>query len=444
MFCENCGGEIKYGSLFCGNCGAPVSGGETLTQSEETIQPPAQIHSQTQAPARNNMLRNTVIVCSFVLFICVAFVAGLYLTKQQAHEEITLDLQTIDDEQLLNTLKTEYDKDDDGKLSNEEIEAVESIELTAGEYYSYIYLFYNLKNITAKGAGIKTLDLSKNTCLKQINCHDATNVREINLPNLPDYSGVDLPDNTDIQVTFPEDSEYEMKFVPKRVEETKYYGFSLKPIVKTKVYEQDVISPTKIASLKCYEDSKLSQDITYNYSNAGTITSWGYNTTNITYDENNRVSSETGRVSSPMTTTRHATYAEDGNLATVSTEGVENKFSRTQDGQTMTLRLDSINSNTITNYWKFDGSNLNEYLGHKGTNGSSYLRRNYEWVDKVTKKEKLEVLDGAGLLDAPESFNSMSVTTSDTATFVHNGYKLLEANYDSGFSQKFEYTQTPI
>ena len=411
----------------------------TVPAPSAAAQPPANT-SGTHA------LRNTVIVCSIVLLVVVAFVAGLCLSNKQSQNEITLDSQTIGDEPLLNTLKAEYDKDGDGKLTGEEIGHVENLDLNSGADYSFIYLFYNLKQVNVKNTEVSKLDFSKNTCLTRINCRDATNVREIYLPNLTDYSGVELPESTDLQVTFPDDSEYEMKYVPKRVEETTCTSNTYKPTTKTKVYEQDVISLTKIASLKCYEDSKLSQDITYNYSNAGTITSWG-DTTNITYDENNRVSGETSKLMSVTApTTRHAAYAEDGSLTSVATEGEANRYSRSDDGQTLTLLIDGASSGAIENYWKFDGSNLREYLCHIG-NGSNYLKRSYDWADNVTNKEKIEVLDsssysssgGGSSLNTPEPFNNMPTTSTDTATFVHNGHKLLEANYDSGFSQKFEY-----
>lgn len=446
MNCANCGSELKVGAKFCANCGSNVQA-QTQQFTYPVSQTPIAV-APTNEPIggsvlyqRNNQ-RTVAIACMVVIAIVVAALIALFFWKSSTPKELKLESNTIKDEALKNSLVVSYDKDGDGKLSEEELGEVQNLELDSGDEYDYLYLFWNLRTLNVKNQDVTYLDLSNNSNLESVDVEDATRLVELKLPLLPNYENIKLPENDDLEVIFPENSEYEMKYVPRKVTESTIYVSPWGNTSKTTTFTQDVESATQIDSLTFQEQGSSGQKISYSYDSLGRVSSWG-NTKDIVYDENNQVESEASRVQSASFTTMNADYEDDGDVANTSVpsansaSGIEVR----QEGDTLSL----VNPQTSTRggYWKFKDGNLSEATLHLGTNGGYYTKWNYAWNGNSPESLVLTLLDNnygsVPNLNSIEAYESIKVGGSDTISFKYDGNNLASATYSSGFTQNFSY-----
>ena len=443
MNCTNCGAEIKDGLKFCTNCGANLS--QQVVQSE-----PAQAQTPTASmdvPAtpegavplqKRNTQRTIAIACGLLILLVVVFVGGLFLWKALTPKELLLDADTIKDEALLNTLTVKYDKDGDGKLSEEELGEVQTLELDSGNDYSYLYLFRNLTSVNVKNSDVTSLDLSKNDNLKNADFRDAPNIADIKLPNMPSYDDVKLPNNDDVNVTFPENSEYEVKYVPRKVEES--YIFSGRES-KT-AYEQSVENAFKVNDLHVTRDS-VSTTYNFVYDSDGRIkqTNSQYgslkSTQNLTYDDNNRLVNEkfsAASGSSPYNGDYAIEYNDRNFVANVRGETVSYEGSQ--------IEVKGTDGN-VSYRWKLDNERIVSYVEHVGTN-SYYMSHGYdlnknsacdaESIECYLVKSSPTTPDGERL-DSQEAPSSMSATVA----YTYESNRLAKATFDNGFEQNYIY-----
>ena len=446
MNCPKCGANVKPGARFCADCGVnfesfaqqnvAVSGQQMSTASPQVTyanggQP------QVQTLQQRNPQKTVAIACLVVIGIVIAVIAGLLFWKSFSTKELVLNADVIKDEALLNTLTVSYDKDGDGKLSEEELGDVQEVELDTGDDYSYLYLFWNLRSVDVKNTEVKHLDLSQNSKLEDANLKDATSVEEIELPEVENYDNIILPDNENTEVVFPKNSEYEVKYVPKKVTESTYNKtqYDFKSIEKTTTYTQDVQSATRINSLTSQEQGGGEQKITYSYDDFGRITSWGQSK-EIQYDDNNQVKLENATING-LSGSMQAAYGDGGNVLNVSNVA-EVKY---EEGATylVTTGLDKVST-----YWKWDASKLNEAFRHPETNGAYYARWKYAWEGDSVKSMTLESLiadtEGSKMsLNSLEATSSMSGRSKENVTFNYESDKLAKATYEHGFEQNFSY-----
>ena len=115
-------------------------------------------------------------------------VAGVYVSfsemgMQQVYAAGSVDINEANfpDEVFRNKLREEYDKDQDGVLSESEL-AVDSITVSACgiKDLSGIEYFVNLKSLNCHDNELESLDVSKNTALEVLTCMD----NELNSLNL--------------------------------------------------------------------------------------------------------------------------------------------------------------------------------------------------------------------------------------------------------------------
>lgn len=446
MKCANCGSELKVGARFCANCGTNVTM-QTPQFTQFESQTPVAVATTEELSSgpvlykRNNQ-KTVAIACMIVIGIVVIALISLFIWKSSAPKELSLEADTIKDEALRNTLVVQYDKDGDGKLSEEELGEVQSLELDAGDEYDYIYMFWNLRSLTVKNSEIKSLDLSENSNLERADLREGESLVKVKLPSMKDYDNVVIPKNPDVDIDIPSNSEYEVKYVPKKVTEstinTSQYGNSS----KTVTYTQDVQSATRVNSLIIQEQGMADQTFTYSYDNLGRVSSWG-GTKDIIYDDNNQVKSESSQVNSPIYTTLNATYEDDRDVLNLSVPSLTSGTSTELKQENGALSIVDSRTSNKTGYWKFDGEKLSEATLHLGTNGACYTKWNYSWNGNRAESLKLTLLDNdygsVSNLTSIEAYNSMNVGATENISFEYDGNNLVKATYSSGFEQFFTY-----
>ena len=460
MNCINCGAEIEDEANFCTNCGADLS--QRVAQSKpELMQMPTALMQATNASGgtvavqENNTQRKVAVVCFIIALLVLVAVGGLFLWKLLTPKELVLDADTIKDEPLRNTLTEQYDKNGDGKLSEDELGEVQTLELDSGNDYSYINLFWNLRTVNVKNSEVTSLDLSKNNNLKQADFTEAPNVVDIKLPNMPSYDNVKLPDNDDVNVTFPDNSEYEVKYVPSKVEE-KSFG-TAQEAVTTSTYEQSIESATVVNSISHKSSNSLFktanptiQTIQISYSDDGKIESTkktpgeeydGSSEYNFEYNDKNQIiasdskSSET--TSSSSSSRDEVVYGSDGKISTMCQDCVVEYWdNKIQFQPTLS------NSDTVYNLWEFDQGHVVKFIEPALSNGLIYAKHEYEWSGDNLIKEKLTILNGyisGGMQTKTPSFDEMKTLSTDYIQYSYENSLLKTATFDSGFVQNFEY-----
>ena len=443
MNCTNCGAENKDGVKFCTNCGANLSQ-QTAQNEPEQEQTPTEsmdIPATPEGPVplqKRNTQRTIAIACGVLILLVVVFVGGLFLWKSSTPKELLLDADTIKDEAILNTLTVKYDKDGDGKLSEEELDEVQTLELDSGNDYSFLPFFKNLSSVTVKSSNVTSLDLSENNNLKSADFSNASNITDIKLPDMISYDEVKLPDNENLEVSFPENSEYEVKYVPKKVEETALnYGYEFQYS-----FEQEVESSTVIRSFSESSFSELTANSTkktsiLSYSNDGKIEGiserWngvGLDTV-FKFNADNQITNEVIKsvgYSSGSSNSNEASYEADGQVSALWQTGrivYENK--RIQFNANPNLEQ-------LWNLWEFDGEHLSQFCSHAASNGPANAKHDYDWIDGSLVQEKLTIFNG----NLNEKDNE-EILSSDVIQYSYEGSLLKTAKYDSGFTQNFEY-----
>lgn len=446
MNCPKCGAKVKEGARFCADCGvnlesfaqqSVVSAGQQITTASPQVACAGTQVPQVQMLQKRNSQKSVAIACLVIIGIVVASIVGLLFWKSLSTKELVLNSDVVKDSALLNTLTVTYDKDGDGKLSEGELGEVKEVELDSGDSYDFLYLFTNLSSVNVKNTEVTHLDLSENTKLEDANFKDATSLEEIKLPEIDDYDDIVLPDKEDTEVVFPKNSEYEVKYVPKKVTESTYNKteFDFNSIEKTITYTQDVQSATRINSLTSQEQGGSEERITYSYDDSGRITSWGQSK-DIKYDDNNQVKSENATING-SNVLMQATYGNDGNVSKVSNVA-EVKYE--EEGTYLaTSELDKVST-----YWKWDANKLNEAFRHPSTNGAYYARWKYAWDNDSVKSLSLEslIIDTVGAkmsLNSLEESSSTPARSREDVTFDYKSGNLDKATYEHGFTQNFGY-----
>ena len=442
MNCTNCGTKIEEADVnFCPNCGANLSEQQVVSQTPVTATPAQAVivTDPAQVLPKRDTQRTVIIACLILIALVVLAVTGIFLWKVLGSKELLLDADTIKDDALRNTLTVEYDKDGDGKLSEDELDQVQTLELDAGDSYDFLNLFINLDNVTVKNTEVSELDLSQNKNLKSANFKDATNLKTLKLPDMSNYNNVFLPDNAQFELELPDNSEYEVKYVPKKVEETTFYNSQqrngAKPTTTTTTYTQDVKSATRISGLTYQDQTGTEQKITYKYDDSGRIISWGQ-TSKIEYDDNGQVKNESAKIngtSGNMT----ATYDGAGKVTDVSdVADVKN-----DNG---VIYLETSGLARIGGYWKYDGDKLNESFVHIGSNAVYFAKSTYNWDGEYAKSLTLSVInedtEGVAMsLSSVDACSDMPARSSEDIALEYDSGRLTKATYESGFAQGFEY-----
>ncbi len=445
MNCESCGKELKEGANFCAHCGAEVKSQVGAGKISNAETPPTAT-SDTLADGtpvvlyKRNTQKTVAIACSVLIAIVLVVLAVLLVWKSLMPKELMLDENTIKDEALRNTLIVSYDKDGDGKLSEQELGDVKTLELDSGDDYSYIYLFRNLEDLNVKNQDVTSLDLSKNTNLKSGDFKDATNIKDIKLPVIPSYDEVKLPDIDDVNVTFPDNSEYEVKYVPRKVEETHFFSGR-----ETKTtYEQDIESAFKVNDLKVTTDSATST-YNFNYGSDGRIYKTSYQsgrvtaTQYLTYDDNNRL------INDKLTSSNGYAYNYDSPIEYNNQDFVAKVQGTSVSYDENKIEIGMTNG-YITHRWKLDGDKTVSYVEHVGNN-SYYMSHDYDNDgNSPCKSESIESYcvkasanepttpDGERY-DATEAPSSMNAKIS----YSYENDRLVKATFDNGFEQTYSY-----
>ncbi len=431
MNCTNCGAEIKDGVKFCTNCGANLS--QQTAQSEpEQEQTPTESMDVPATPEgavplqKRNTQRTIAIACGVLILLVVVFVGGLFLWKSLTPKELLLDADTIKDEAILNTLTVKYDKDGDGKLSEEELDEVQTLELDSGDDYSFLPFFKNLSSITVKSSDVTSLDLSENSNLKSADFSNASNITDIKLPDMITYDEVKLPDNENLKVSLPENSEYEVKYVPKKVEETTKNA--------TIVTEQTIENAFKVTDLKVSRDGDTT---TYNfiYDSTGRVskTKSSYNSSNstqtLTYDERNRLTNEKFNAGtySYYNGNYPIEYKGENTVTKVKNETVEYADGKIEE---------KGSSDHIISRWKTDGAKTTSYVTHVGNN-SYYQQHDYS-IGENSKCMQETIYTYLVTGHTPDS-DRIDQTSIVKITYAYDGDRLASASFDCGFVQNYEY-----
>ena len=480
MYCNYCGKELPDNAKFCGFCGKKLvdaeveaSGEEVpstttvpapeadapaaveafaLTSATDATAPPVTITapapSATPAPvtAPKNTKRVVAVVCAAVIVLAIAIVATIFLMQAIAPKELPLNPKTVKDEALLETLQNEYDKDANGTLSAEELAAVQTLDLggagantsdneNTADIYNFIYLFYNLRSINVKSPSVTTIDLSKNTNLREANFKNAQNIKEIKLPDIPYYDDIKLPDKEDLDIIFPSGSEYEVKYVPKKIEGTKTaYGKQ-----ESFTYEQDVESATKVNSVNQNKGQYFGPK-KFNYDDSGKIASYEEDTymgsykVVLDYNDANQIVDET--VSGGSLHSSVIEYNDAGNASRI-----WNDYSFEYDSNKITLTSD-LEPEAVFGEWRFEGETPNKFCAPALSNGGIYVKHEYTQSGGVIVADNIKILNSSPE-GKPETvihdFDQMPVLEEDSVTYEYENSKLKTLSYASGFVQSYEY-----
>ena len=109
------------------------------------------------------------------ILLCLVMVVGLLPTAVLAADEVAINETNFPDANFRNYVKTEFDTDEDNKLSSAEIAAVTKIEANNKGIKSLdgVGYFTALETLTCSDNELTGLDLSKNTALKELQCSNS-------------------------------------------------------------------------------------------------------------------------------------------------------------------------------------------------------------------------------------------------------------------------------
>ena len=109
------------------------------------------------------------------ILLCLVMVVGLLPTAVLATDEVAINETNFPDKNFRDYVLTKFDKNNDSKLSSEEIAAVTKIEANNKGIKSLdgVGFFTALETLTCWGNELTGLDLSKNTALKELQCSNS-------------------------------------------------------------------------------------------------------------------------------------------------------------------------------------------------------------------------------------------------------------------------------
>lgn len=145
------------------------------------------------------------------ILLCLVTVVGLLPTAVLAADEVAINETNFPDAKFRNYVQTEFDKNNDSKLSSEEIAAVTKIEANNMGIKSLdgVGFFTALETLKCWDNELTGLDLSKNTALKELQCSNSklqsldlrqnTNLTQLYCGRNP-LTTLDLSKNTKLKV----------------------------------------------------------------------------------------------------------------------------------------------------------------------------------------------------------------------------------------------------
>lgn len=159
MFCNQCGAQLKDGAQFCPKCGAPVGKPVAGVAAAVASQP-------LNAPKKR---RRAPVVVAGLLCVAVAG-AAVFLVL---HAPKAIDEKNFPDAALRYYVAQSIDTDKDGKVSEDERNAVTSISVDGAQDLSGMgKLFPNLTGLTVTGGGLTNLDVSDCSKLESLDVSD--------------------------------------------------------------------------------------------------------------------------------------------------------------------------------------------------------------------------------------------------------------------------------
>ena len=157
MFCNQCGAQLKDGARFCPKCGAPVG------------KPAAGVAVPPQPMNAPKKRRRAPVVVAGLLCVAVAG-AAVFLVL---HAPKAIDEKNFPDAALRYYVAQSIDTDKDGKVSEDERNAVTSISVDGAQDLSGMgKLFPNLTGLTVTGGGLTNLDVSDCSKLESLDVSD--------------------------------------------------------------------------------------------------------------------------------------------------------------------------------------------------------------------------------------------------------------------------------
>ncbi len=444
MNCLTCGAKLEDTDKFCTNCGAKVE-----SELQDQAAPSCTLvnsdgidsvsTSSSTAPVRKKSTKRVVIsVCASVIALFAVILVCLFLWHSFTPKELSLDENTIKDETLRNSLATEYDSDNDGKLSEEELGNIQSLDINSGDDFVFINMLWNLHVLNVRSSDVVTLDLSQNSNLKKADFSEASNIVDLKLPEISTYDDIKLPDNDNLSVTFPSNSEYEVKYVPKKVEETRNDQHI---ITEQAIENANKVSQLQVTSTVNNYTSNTLYDFMYDEKGRVEQTKSSFGTfrvtQNLTYDEKNRLKNE--QFNGP-------TYGSldyyNGNHPIEYTDN--NTVTKAGD-KTLSYSADAIEEKGSSEYvisrWNLEEGKTTSFVKHVGNN-SYYLKRDYQFnADSLCSQEAVESYCVQG--NSPDSTrlstNESSQIMNGNIVYSYDGNNLVKAVFDSGFEQRYEY-----
>ncbi len=446
MDCLACGAKLEENAKFCTNCGVKVLQEEAQDQLDSScvLVDTDQVSSASSAsamPARKKSAKRTaILVCALILALVVVIVACLLLWQAFAPKELPLDENTIKDETLRNSLVMEYDNDNDNKLSEEELGNVQSLDIDSGDDLAFINMFWNLRILNVRSSDITTLDLSQNSNLRKADLSEAPNIADLKLPDLPTYDDIKLPDNDNLSVTLPGNSEYEVKYVPKKVEETTN---SQHVVTEQAIEDANKVTQLKVTSTSAINNYTSSTLYDFTYDEKGRIdqTNSSFGTVsvtqNLTYDGENRLKNE--QFNGPTYGTLG--YYNGNHFIEYTDENIVTKAG----DKTLSYSADMIeekgSGESVISRWKIEGDKTTSFIKHVGNN-AYYLKRDYQFnADSLCSQETVEsyCVQGDGPDSTRVSTDESSQIMNGYITYSYDGSNLVKAVFDSGFEQNYEY-----
>ena len=108
------------------------------------------------------------------------------VSARAAEGDLKIDEKSFPDAVFCSYVSEKFDTDQDGFLSDAEIEAVTAIDVTEKDIASMegIAYFPNLKTLDCKWTEVKDLDVSKNTALEVLSCYE-TDMESLNIGSNP-------------------------------------------------------------------------------------------------------------------------------------------------------------------------------------------------------------------------------------------------------------------
>lgn len=448
----------------CGVAEAAVPETTSLTpvaEIKETTETPAELATTITAdgnevtvlePKRKRNARTITIACTVVICLVVVTLGGLLCWKSLTPKELLLNSSDIKDD-AVNTMLVQYDKDGDGKLSEEELGDVEEVEI--GEDVtdaSFLKYLWNLRYLTVNSPNLSYIDLTNNENLTGADFRNATGTRQFNLPPLDDYSDFRFPPIDDFPpIIIPGNPEYETQWVPSDV--TEVVSLAGSDEVESREIEQDVSSVNQVNSLTVKkENNEFSQDWEYDFSYddfcrlqttdltdtyvSKSKSSVSNSVKTLSYNSQNKVSllvDKPGSNTTGTASTNPVSYTEDGLVSQVG-----KSYSVDYNGQNIELKTKSGRKENTETSWTVSEEKTSIFIESNAEDGY-LLKHDYEFDDN--NKCVKETLDAYSTKNSSIKDGDVKGNISDSTEvkYTYDGDKLVKAEFSNGFVQNYEY-----